>query len=419
MSFPSGSTIKVILQNGASPNTGPFDIWVNSLTASQGGVFIANDVSKSILSSSGYEFVTPIETFQIIAKSDSSCQTIDIVGLPEIPGNTNTVRVTGSYDDSLTPGLVTASVFFNNGFGLQSAGTIPSTFNTCPSTTGTGVGSVNNNLATLVVLKTSETGSQYIKFFANNGAESNYFYYIPASASVSAFKSVNTLNLCADLSSGNYQTVATNSIDIYPTASIITSTTKNGDNVYDLWIQLKANGVSIYSGSAANGTSVNTGVPGDALVELTASIPQISGWSSGDIFTSSLQVQNLLRYNSPEYALDPMINLSQNVILSSSTSVNTLQYSFQAIPGGYYELFNIGSIDGVNYAYSASLCGTAQTTSFILNEPLTSGNVYLRVFNGLPQWCATVTFVKFTSTPQNNQPVEYFDVTGCDDPECP
>jgi hypothetical protein len=419
MAFPSGSTIKVILQNGASPNTGPFDIWVNSLTASQGGVFIANDVSKATLSGSGYEFITPIETFQIIAKSDSSCQTIDIVGLPEIPGNTNTVRVTGSYDDSLTPGLVTASVFFNNGFGLQSAGTIPSTFNVCPSSTGTGVGSVNNNLATLVVLKTSETGSQYIKFFANNGAESNYFYYIPASASVSAFKSVNTLNLCVDLSGGNYQTVATNSIDISPTASLITSTTKTGDDVYDLWIQLKANGVPIYSGSAATGTSFNAGVPGDALVELTASIPQISGWTPGNIFTSSLQVVNRLRYNSPEYNLSTMFDFFQTTSLSNSTSVNTLQYSFQAIPGGYYELFNVGSIDGVNYAYSASLCETAQTTSVILNEPLVDGNVYLRVFNDIPQFCATYTFVKLTSTPQNNQPVEYIDVTGCDDPECP
>jgi hypothetical protein len=419
MSFPSGSTIKVILQNGASPNTGPFDIWINSLTASQGGVFIANDVSKATLSGSGYEFITPVETFSVLAKSDSSCQTIDIVGIPDIPGTTNAIRVTGSYDESLTPGLVTASVFFDNGYGLERVGTIPTALNTCPSTTGIGTGSVNNNFPTLVVLKTNETSSQYIKFFANGGSTSDYFYYVPSSASVASFKAVTSLNICADLSSGNYQTVATNSINVYPTASINTSTTKNGDNVYDLWIQLKANGAPIYSGSAAGGTSFFNSVPGGALVELTASIPQISGWTSGNVFTSSLQVQNLLRYNSPEYALDPMINLFQTTMLSNATSVNTLQYSFQAVPGGYYELFNIGSINGVNYAYSASLCGTGATSSVILNEPLTSGNVYLRVFDGLPQFCATYTFVKFTSTPQNNQPVEYFDVTGCDDPECP
>jgi hypothetical protein len=419
MSFPSGSTIKVILQNGASPNTGPFDIWINSLTASQGGVFIANDVSKATLSGSGYEFITPVETFSVLAKSDSSCQTIDIVGIPDIPGTTNAIRVTGSYDESLTPGLVTASVFFDNGYGLERVGTIPTALNTCPSTVGVGTGSVNNNFPTLVVLKTNETSSQYIKFFANGGSTSDYFYYVPSSASVSAFKAVTSVNVCADLSSGNYQTVATNSINVYPTASINTSTTKNGDDVYDLWIQLKANGAPRYSGSAAGGTSFFNSVPGGALVELTASIPQISGWTSGNVFTSSLQVQNLLRYNSPEYALDPMINLFQTTMLSNATSVNTLQYSFQAVPGGYYELFNIGSINGVNYAYSASLCGTGATSSVILNEPLIDGNVYLRVFDGLPQFCATYTFVKFTSTPQNNQPVEYFDVTGCDDPECP
>jgi hypothetical protein len=419
MSFPSGSTIKVILQNGASPNTGPFDIWINSLTASQGGVFIANDVSKATLSGSGYEFITPVETFSVLAKSDSSCQTIDIVGIPDIPGTTNAIRVTGSYDESLTPGLVTASVFFDNGYGLERVGTIPTALNTCPSTTGIGTGSVNNNFPTLVVLKTNETSSQYIKFFANGGSTSDYFYYVPSSASVASFKAVTSVNVCADLSSGNYQTVATNSINVHPTASINTSTTKNGDNVYDLWVQLKANGAPIYSGSAAGGTSFFNSVPGGALVELTASIPQISGWTSGNVFTSSLQVQNLLRYNSPEYALDPMINLFQTTMLSNATSVNTLQYSFQAVPGGYYELFNIGNIDGVNYAYSASLCGTGATSSVILNEPLIDGNIYLRVFDGLPQFCATYTFVKFTSTPQNNQPVEYFEVPTCADPSCP
>ena len=422
MSFPSGSTIKVILQNGASPNTGPFDIWINSLTASDGGFLIANDVSKSILSGSGYEFITPVETFSVLAKSDSSCQTIDIVGIPDIPGTTNTIRVTGSYDESLTPGLVTASVFFDNGYGLERVGTIPTALNTCPSTTGIGTGSVNNNFPTLVVLKTNETSSQYIKFFANNGATSDYFYYVPSSASVASFKAVTSVNVCADLSSGNYQTVATNSINVRPTASIIASTQEQGDNVYDLWLQLKANGVSIYSGSSigpSSETVFNGSVPGGALVEVTASIPQISGWTTGNIFTSSLQVQNLLRYNSPEYALDPMINLFQTTMLSNATSVNTLQYSFQAVPGGYYELFNIGNIDGVNYAYSASLCYTGQTTSFVWNEPLNSGMIYLRVFDGLPQYCAGITFIKLTSTPQNNQPVEWFEVPTCVDPSCP
>jgi hypothetical protein len=204
---------------------------------------------------------------------------------------------------------------------------------------------------------------------------------------------------------------------VYPTASIITTSQKLGDaNAYELWIQLKANGVLIYSGSST-GTGFNSGVPGNAIVEYTASIPQISSWTSGNAFTSSLQVQNLLRYNSPEYALDPMVNLFQNVILSSSISENTLQYSFPAIPGGYYELDADGNVSGVNYAYSASLCGTGQTSSFISDDELVSGDVYLRYFFDNPTTCATVTFVKVTSqAPTAN--TSWQPVSGCGDPEC-
>jgi hypothetical protein len=416
MSFPSGSTLKVLLLNGASPNTGPFDLYVNSITASS-GILIANDVSKATLSGSGYEFITPIETYQVWAKSDSTITNADVFILGNIPGVNGSVSVTGSYEESLTAGQVTASVFFDNGYGLQNSGTIPSAFNVCPSTVGIGTASINNIYNTLVVLKTHETSSEYIRFFANNGLTSGYFYHLPSSASVSAFKAVNTLNICVDLSSGNYQTVPTNSINVYPTASIITTSQKLGDaNAYELWIQLKANGVLIYSGSST-GTGFNSGVPGNAIVEYTASIPQISSWTSGNAFTSSLQVQNLLRYNSPEYALDPMVNLFQNVILSSSISENTLQYSFPAVPGGYYELDADGNVSGVNYAYSASLCGTGQTSSFISDDELVSGNVYKRFFFDNPSWCATVTFVKVTSqAPTAN--TSWQPVSGCGDPEC-
>jgi len=417
MPFPSGSTLLVLLQNGASPNTGPFDIYINSISSS--GNLIANDVSKATLSGSGYSFVTPLETFQVIAKSDSSCQTIDIVNIPDIPGTTNQVVVTGSYDSSLTPGLVTASVFFNNGYGLQSGGTIPASFNVCPSTTGTGTVGVNNNFATLVVVKEHETGSNYIRFFADNGATSNYFYHIPSSASVAAFKAVNSLKVCVDLSSGNYQTVATNSVNIYPTASIISSLSKisNDNNYFETWIILKANGNTIYSSSLAGSSGFNSGIPGDALIEVTASIPQLSTWGSGDNFSSSLQTQNLLRYNSPEYALDPMVNLSQNVLLSNSTSNNTLQYSFPAIPGGYYELITTATISNMNFAFSASLCGTAQTSSFRTDTNLISGNVYKRFFLENPSYCATVTFVKVTSQdPTANTSWQL--VSGCSDPLC-
>jgi hypothetical protein len=416
MSFPSGSTLKVLLLNGASPNTGPFDLYVNSITASS-GILIANDVSKATLSGSGYEFITPIETYQVWAKSDSTITNADVFILGNIPGVNGSVSVTGSYEESLTAGQVTASVFFDNGYGLQNSGTIPSAFNVCPSTVGIGTASINNIYNTLVVLKTHETSSEYIIFFENNGLTSGYFYHLPSSASVSAFKAVNTLNICVDLSSGNYQTVPTNSINVYPTASIITTSQKLGDaNAYELWIQLKANGVLIYSGSST-GTGFNSGVPGNAIVEYTASIPQISSWTSGNAFTSSLQVQNLLRYNSPEYALDPMVNLFQNVILSSSISENTLQYSFPAIPGGYYELDADGNVSGVNYAYSASLCGTGQTSSFISDDELVSGDVYLRYFFDNPTTCATVTFVKVTSqAPTAN--TSWQPVSGCGDPEC-
>jgi hypothetical protein len=416
MSFPSGSTLKVLLLNGASPNTGPFDLYVNSITASS-GILIANDVSKATLSGSGYEFITPIETYQVWAKSDSTITNADVFILGNIPGVNGSVSVTGSYEESLTAGQVTASVFFDNGYGLQNSGTIPSAFNVCPSTVGIGTASINNIYNTLVVLKTHETSSEYIRFFANNGLTSGYFYHLPSSASVSAFKAVNTLNICVDLSSGNYQTVPTNSINVYPTASIITTSQKLVDaNAYELWIQLKANGVLIYSGSST-GTGFNSGVPGNAIVEYTASIPQISSWTSGNAFTSSLQVQNLLRYNSPEYALDPMVNLFQNVILSSSISENTLQYSFPAIPGGYYELDADGNVSGVNYAYSASLCGTGQTSSFISDDELVSGDVYLRYFFDNPTTCATVTFVKVTSqAPTAN--TSWQPVSGCGDPEC-
>ena len=116
MPYPSGSTLLVALQNGASPNTGPFDIYINDLSSSTN--LIANDISKATLSGSGYTFVTPLETFRVWAKSDSTITNADVAIVGEVPGLTKTFNITGSYDSSLNVGQLAAVVFCDAGYGM-------------------------------------------------------------------------------------------------------------------------------------------------------------------------------------------------------------------------------------------------------------------------------------------------------------
>lgn len=347
MSLPSGSLLKVILQNGASPNTGPFDIYVNSLTASQGGVLIANDVSKATLSGSGYEFTTPVETFSVLAKSDSSCLTTDIVVLGDIPGATKTIYVSGSYDTSLNSGLVTASVFLNNGYGLQKSGTIPTANNTCPATTNIGSGVINGDFNTLLVVKENETGSNFIQFRADLSTEPVYFYYIPAFSG--SGMNTNSVRVCVDLDgSGNYVTTATNSINLTPTSSVRSVLSKNntaGANVSatNEWTVIRLNGTLLYSSSVAETGSLTT-FPGNAFVEVTSSLLPPSSWDPlGPTYTATSSLE--LRWNYlPYYEGQQVYTNTKQETISGSTQNLVTQYSFYAVPGAEYTVNNVGTI---------------------------------------------------------------------------
>jgi len=333
MSFTSGSILQVLLQNGASANTGPFDIYVNSISSS--GNLIANNVDKATLSGSGYTFTAPVETFQVIAQSDSSCFTTDIVYLGNLPGENKSISITGSYDSSLTAGLVTASIFLDNGYGLQSGGTVPAALNSCPSIIGTGTGSINGDFNTLVVVKQNETGSEYIRFFANGNPISTFFYHIPA-FSGSGVNVTNT-NICIDLSGGGYITNATNSINVYPTASIqpVLSefNTSGSINEVNGWLILKANGNIAYS-SSVSGTGSIFSVPGNALVEITSSLLQPPSWTTGSVATTSSI--NLRWSYLSEYTDSNITTLTQQQVLSSGGDKNLVYYSFYAVPGANY-----------------------------------------------------------------------------------
>jgi hypothetical protein len=351
MPYPSGSTLLVALQNGASPNTGPFDIYINSLSSSTN--LIANDVSKATLSGSGYTFVTPLETFRVWAKSDSTITTADVAILGEVPGYNGSVRVTASYDMSLNGTNTTASVFLDCGYGLTSAGTIPAALNACPSTTGIGTGSINKTRNTLVVLKENETGSNLIKFFANSNPTSDYYYFIP---SLTAAGGASTINICADLSSGDYQTVTTNSINVYPTASVsITSRTSLtglfGFNDSFTYTQLKVNGNTIFSGSLdfdgdTYASQIFTvGVPGNALVEVTSSlIPQSA--MGGQPYAATLQNNYYLTYKTDYNNSFITSSTTTNDTFTTSSSPLVQQYSLYSVPGGVYNLQNTGSLVG-------------------------------------------------------------------------
>ena len=385
MSYPSGSTLKVLLDNGASPNTGPFDLYVNSITASSNGILIANDVPKNDLSSSGYTFVTPIETFQVWARSDGSITNADVFILGNVPGYNKSIAVTASYDASLTPGLITASVFLDNGYGPQIAGTIPSALNSCPSTTGIGTSSLNSAYNTAVYLKDHETGSNYIKFFANGSATSEYYYHIPAFSGSGA--NITSTNVCVDLSGGGYQTVATNSINIYPTASI-KPTIKVGNPAGDTsqikrGLIIKANGSNIYSGSTTSLLDPAISVPGNAFIEITSSILQAPIWQAGYSTETTNSLNLKFTYHDGEYNAATIFDITQPQFLSGSSQTNIYQYSFYAVPGAYYTtLFDAQVVAGevginiypevngsyIRNVYSITSGKTAHTIEFTSGE---------------------------------------------------
>jgi hypothetical protein len=412
MSYPSGSTLLVALQNGASPNTGPFDIYINDLSSSTN--LIANDVSKATLSGSGYTFVTPLETFRVWAKSDSTITNADVAILSEVPGLTKIFNITGSYDSSLNVGQLTADVFCDAGYGMQIAGNIPSNLNTCPSTTGIGTSSISPLRNTLVTVKTNESSSNYVKFFPNGAATSVYFYHVPCVSSSGTNET--SLNICVDLAGNTYQTVATNSINVYPStaqsvnmvrqANFLGSAPYGNDNTTLL---IRVNGSLVYSGSSAvMGFSLNS--PGNALVEVTSSIMQTSLINQigvrGNFVTNSLSVTLTTPDNL--YFADLVINKSSTEILSGSTGRNDVSGSFIALPGATYTvsatqtgnliysyLFNGG---GTGYSTRAGACaaGTGGPTYYTFwQSPSTNNTVFYTnlgmtsVFAGGNLWYAT------------------------------
>jgi hypothetical protein len=334
LSYTSGSLLNVLLENGASPNTGPFDIYINNISSS--GNLIANDVDKTVLSSSGYSFTAPIEVFRVWVKSDSTITNADVAVLGKIPGYDSFVSITGSYNESLTPGLDTVITFIDNGYGLQDAGNIPNFLNTCPSTLGTGTGSINSIFNTLVVVKNNETGSNLVKFFAEGAPVSDYFYHIPSFSGSGA--NVRDIDICIDLSSGNYQTTSSTTVNLYPSASIrpILSSFNTGGSNSDInsWFILKSNGVAVYS-SSVEGTSSYFGVPGNAFVEITSSILQPFSWVLGNttVTTNSIDLKfsYLYDYNNNQVTLK-----TQTQNLTTETDSNLIYYSFYAVPGAEY-----------------------------------------------------------------------------------
>jgi hypothetical protein len=413
MSYPSGSTLKVLLDNGASPNTGPFDLYVNSITASSNGILIANDVPKNDLSSSGYTFVTPIETFQVWAKSDGSITNADVYVLGEVPGYNKSVAVTASYDSSLTPGLITASIFLDNGYGPHFAGTIPSALNSCPSTTGVGTSSLNSAYNTVVYLKDNETGSNYIKFTANGSATSDYYYHIPA-FSGSGVNIIST-NICVDLSGGGYQTVATNSINIYPTASIkpnleILSVT--GYTQVQEGLIIKVNGNTSFSGSITGSATYSPiSVPGNAFIEVTSSVLQPSIWDPGDPDVTSRNVLNIRwSYNNGEYSNASVSSIDQTQSLSGSAQANIVQYSFYAVPGASYTTNFSSSYSNVypEFAISAT-AGNGEANAVDACNLLLGNQVYTRGN------IATVNDIIVGTRFVTNQIGTYVDFAGADE----
>ena len=339
MSFPSGSTLLVTLLNGASPNTGPFDLYINSISSSANLITTAS-VPKVQLSGSGYTFNNNVEVFSVWAKSSGSITTANVASLGNVPGTNKDISVTGSYDSSLTPSLITASVFLNNGYGLQNAGAIPSTLNTCPSTIGVGTGSINNIFNTLVVCQLNETSSEYIKFFANESATSDYYYHIPTFSG--SGQNIGSTNICVDLAGGNYQSTASNAINTYPTSAInlTLSTPFSGSAPYANWsdgLVMNVNGITVYS-SSQNDLTSSIGVPGNALVSITASYlntAEFNGYASVNVATCSLNSK--FTYLS-EYSNTTAFNNVTSTRMTSSADVIRSTGEFYDLPGAIHNI---------------------------------------------------------------------------------
>ena len=339
MSFPSGSTILVTLLNGASPNTGPFDLYINDTSSIN---LVADNVSKTTLSGSGYTFNTPLETYQVIAKSDSTITTANAAILGNVPGAVNKIAVTGSYASSLTPGNVFSYVYLDNGYGAQNVGIIDSALNSCPSVTGTGTGSINTTYNTLVTVKTSESSSNYVKFFVNGSATSNYYYHLP-SPSASGVTPSN-LNVCIDLSGGAYQTTPVSSVNVYPSSSIrpnLTDVNPIG-NVSQVngWLIFKTNGVTIYSGSLTGSLPYNN-QPGNSFIEITSSLLQAPGWIPSQNVPTTNSLDLRWNYTDGGYSNASVYSATQQKVLTSNSGVNSenvIYYSFYAVPGAQYSV---------------------------------------------------------------------------------
>jgi hypothetical protein len=252
--------------------------------------------------------------------------------------------MTASYNESLTPGLGTVNAFIDNGYGLQDAGNIPSFLNICPSTVGTGTGSINSSFNTLVVIKDHETGSNLVKFFAEGAPVSDYFYHIPSFSGSGA--NARDIDICIDLSVGNYQLTASTAINLYPSASIrpILSEFNTGGNNNDVngWLILKSNGVAVYSASVA-GTGSYFGIPGNSFIEITSSILQPFSWVLGNttVTTNSIDLKFSYLY---EYSNNQVTINTQTQNLTLSTDKNLVYYSFYAVPGAQYDANAINMI---------------------------------------------------------------------------
>jgi len=412
MSYPSGSTLLVALQNGASPNTGPFDIYINDLSSSSN--LIANDVSKATLSGSGYTFVTPLETFRVWAKSDSTITNADVAILGEVPGLTKSFSITGSYESSVNSVVLPSEVFCDSGYGMQMAGIIPTNLNTCPSTTGIGTASISPLRNTLVTVKFNETGSSLVKFFPNGAANSVYFYHVPCVSSSGTNET--SLNVCVDMTSNFPITTPTNSVNVYPSttqsvsmvrqANFLGAAPYGNDNTTLL---IRVNGSLVYSGSSEV-MSLPLNTPPNALVEVTSSIMQTSLINQigvrGNFVTNSLSVA----LTTPDglYFADVVSSKFSTEILSGSTDRNDVATSFIALPGASYAvsatqtgnliysyLFNGG---GTGYSTRAGACaaGTGGPTYYTFwQSPSTNNTVFYTnlgmtsVFAGGNLWYAT------------------------------
>lgn len=391
MSFPSGSTLLVTLQPGASPNTGPFDLYINNISSTN---LIANDISKSLLSGSGYIFKAPTEVFRVWAKSDGSITTANVAILGNIPGTNTVITVTGSYVSSLNTNQPPAEVFLDNGYGLQSAGIIPVFLNSCPSNVGIGTGSISNNFNTLLVVKTSESSSEYIKFFPDNTSTSVYFHHVGTTNST--FTNPYSETVCIDLSGGNYKTIPTNSINVYPTSSLIHSSNQLTQYLTPGRI-IRVNGNIVYSGSSfVNSQSIY--IPGNAEVEITSSayISNTYNYLAGIVATSSLYIST--QYHDVMY----QTQVENKIIISGSYSANA-SYKLPALPGGIYWincvadgnqiqswLFDGGGI-GKDTSGEACALSTGGPTYYLLSSPTVNARVYTdlsltTVFNGQGKW---------------------------------